>query len=114
MRDDKTYIVDIYRAARRIQDFTAGLTEEAFGKSELHQSAVIREFQVIGEAARVISQATKAAYPAIEWTRMIGLRHILVHEYFHIEYDILWKTVKNDLEPLIAQIEPLILSEHNE
>lgn len=65
MRTDETYFVDMLLAAYRIQEFVAELTDDTFRQSALHQSAVIREFQVIGEAARLISEKGKAAHPEI-------------------------------------------------
>ncbi len=108
MRDDRTYFLDMLIAARKIQTFTNDLSEETFNKSELHQSAVIREFQVIGEAARLVSNEGKATHSEIEWDEIAGMRNRLIHEYFRVKLYIVWDAVQNDIGKLIAQLEPLV------
>jgi uncharacterized protein with HEPN domain len=108
MRDDKAYFLDMLFAARKIQKFTSEITEAEFRESELHQSAVIRELQVIGEAARSISEDTKLAHPEVEWEQIAGMRNYIIHEYFRVKLHIVWDTVQNDIAGLIAQLEPLI------
>ena len=108
MRRDDAYLLDILIAARKALAFVADMTWEAFEISELHQNAVIRTLETIGEAARLVSQPTRDAHPEIPWERMIGMRHRLIHEYFRVDVTTVWDTVQNDLPPLIALIEPLI------
>jgi uncharacterized protein with HEPN domain len=108
MRDDKAYLLDIVIAARKIQKFVSDLSEDEFRKSELHQSAVIRELQVIGEACRSISAETKLAHPEVEWEQIGGMRNYIVHEYFRVKLHIVWDTVQNEIVRLINQLQPLI------
>ena len=79
MRDDDTHLLDMLLAARKVKKFAVGLTEGIFGQSELHQSAIIRELQVIGEAARLVSDDRKTALPQIQWAQIAGMRNRLVH-----------------------------------
>ncbi|MCC6612619.1 MAG: DUF86 domain-containing protein [Anaerolineae bacterium] len=95
-------------AARKIQRFVLGLSQEQFVASELHQSAIINELRIIGEASRVVSDETKGTTPQIAWTKIAGLRNRLVHEYFRIDLDIIWNIVQEDIPTLIEQIAPLI------
>jgi uncharacterized protein with HEPN domain len=88
------------------------MTWGAFEQSELHQNAVIRPLEIIGEAARRLSQQTRDAHPDIPWDQMIGMRNRLIHEYFRVNLTTVWETVRDDLPPSIALIEPLILPEH--
>ncbi len=111
MRDDATYLLDMLLAARKIQKYTDGISETAFRESELHQSAVIREIQVIGEAARLVSAETKAAHPEIEWEQIAGMRNRMIHEYFRIAVRVVWQTVQESIPALIIQLEPLVPSE---
>jgi uncharacterized protein with HEPN domain len=111
MRRDQAYLLDIVIAARQALRFLEGMTWEAFEQSELHQSAVMRPLEIIGEAARRISQQTREAHPEIPWAQMIGLRNRLIHEYFRIDLKTVWETVQNDLPCMIALIEPLVPSE---
>jgi len=108
MRRDEAYLLDILIAARRASEFLAGLTWEEFVASELHQSAVVRTLEIIGEAASRVSQDTRDAHPEIPWAQMIGMRHRLIHEYFRVDLATVWDTVQDDLPPLIALLEPLI------
>jgi len=114
MRDDSTYFLDILVAARKIQKFSAGLTQERFNESELHQSAIVRELQVIGEAARLVSAEGKTAHPEIDWDKIAGMRNRLIHEYFRVSLRIVWQVVQNDIPALIEQLEPLVPGGGNE
>jgi uncharacterized protein with HEPN domain len=64
--------------------------------------------QVIGEAARMISEPTKLSRPEIEWTTIAGMRNRIVHEYFRVDFEILWDTIQEDIPKLNEQLRPLI------
>jgi uncharacterized protein with HEPN domain len=104
MRDDDALLLDMLIAARKIQRFVAGMTFEEFEANEMAQSAVLREFQVIGEAARLVTDATRTACVGIEWQLIVGMRNRLVHEYFEIRLDVVWETVRSDIPILITQL----------
>ena len=108
MRQDDALLLDMLIAARKIQQFTASMTQDDFNQHEMVQSAVIREIQVIGEAARLISAATKEDHTAIAWQAIAGMRNRVIHEYFNIDLDILWDTITNDIPPLIEQLAGLV------
>ncbi len=108
MRNDKALLLDILIAGQKILKFTSGLTETEFDENELVQSAVIREIQVIGEAARLISEETKSMYAELDWTAMSSMRNRVVHEYFNIDLGIVWDTIRVDIPKLIRQVKPLI------
>jgi uncharacterized protein with HEPN domain len=108
MRSDETLLLDMLIAARRIQEFSTDLTADSFQKSKLHQSAIIREIQVIGEAARQISEATRNKHSRIKWAEIAGMRNRLIHEYFRIEIELLWDAVQRDIPELIDQLESLV------
>jgi uncharacterized protein with HEPN domain len=105
---DEAYLLDILIAARKVRRFTEGLSYQQFCTHEMVQSAVIREFQVIGEAVRLLSDEFKTTHPAIDWTAIIGMRNRLVHEYFDIRFDVVWQAAQVDIPGLIHQIEPLV------
>lgn len=106
-RDD-AYLLDILLAARQALEFTAGLEWEEFQADTMCQHATMRTLEIVGEAARKISDEIKAAHPEIPWNDMIGLRNRLIHEYFRIDVEKVWDTVQNDIPALIAAIEPLV------
>lgn len=111
MPRDEAYLLDILIAARKALQFLEGMTWQEFTQSELHQNAVIRPLEIIGEAARQVSPETRDAHPEIPWGQMIGMRNRLIHEYFRVNLTTVWETVQNDLPSLITQIEPLVPSE---
>jgi uncharacterized protein with HEPN domain len=91
-------------AIGRIQRYTGGLNEESFAGHSMVVDAVIRNFQVIGEAVRHVPDDVQARYPEIPWSLMQGMRHILVHDYYAVKLDVVWRTVQESLPPLL---EPL-------
>lgn len=108
MRSDEALLLDMLIASEKIVQFTANLSPAQFETSELHQSAVIRELQVIGEAARMISEQGKAAHQEIEWGKIAGMRNRIIHEYFRLDLDLLWSAAHEDVPKLIEQLKPLI------
>ena len=108
MRRDDALLLDMLIAARKIERFVSGLTVEQFAANDLVQSAVIRELQVIGEAARLITDETRTSVPQIDWHAITGMRNRLVHQYFSIRLDVVWETVHQSVPSLIAQLEPLV------
>ena len=108
MRRDDAWLLDMLLAAREAVEFATPLTFPEFEDDHLRQLAILKSVEIIGEAASRVSEETKAKHPDIPWTQIIGMRNRLVHAYFAIQLDIVWKVVQNDLPPLIAQLEPLI------
>lgn len=111
MRRDDALLLDMLIAARKINRFMHSVTVEQFASDELIQSAVIRELQVIGEAARLIPGATRKAIPEIDWHNIAGMQNWLVHQYFSIRLDVVWKTVRQDIPAPIRQLEQLVPGE---
>jgi uncharacterized protein with HEPN domain len=110
MRRDEAYLLDMLLAARKARQFVEGITQEEFAASELHQNAVIRPLEIIGEAAARVSPEARAAHPEIPWDLMVGMRNRLIHEYFRIDLLVVWETLQQDLPDLIALLEPLMTS----
>ena len=108
MRRDDAYLLDMLTAARDAVEFTAGLTFPQFDQSRLHQNAVLRAIETVGEAAARISQETRKAHPEIPWKEIVGMRNRLVHVYFDVNLYRVWETVHQDLPRLIAMLEPLV------
>ncbi|MEM9448246.1 MAG: DUF86 domain-containing protein [Cyanobacteria bacterium P01_E01_bin.6] len=101
---------DMAQAIRRIQEFTSDLTYDDYVDSILIQSAAERQFEILGEAARRLSDEFRQAHSKIEWRKIIGLRNILIHRYDEIRQQIIWETVVSELDPLLAQLENLLSS----
>ena len=98
---------DMLDAARTAVEFTKGLGFEDFLKDRKTRNAVERNLEIIGEAARCVSQETRESLSDIPWRSVIGLRNVLAHEYGEIRYEILWTVVRDKLAPLIARLEAM-------
>jgi len=110
-RDWPLRVQDILEAIGRIERHTRGLDFEGFRRSELAMDAVIRNFEVIGEAARFISSELETRHPDVPWADMRGFRNVLVHEYFGVNTEILWETAKNELPKLVAPLRRILETE---
>lgn len=107
-RSDKQYLLDISDAIDSIKDFLVDNSEEDFGRSDLLQSAVIRQFEIIGEAASRLSNDLKEKFKNVKWNDVVGMRHKMIHDYFEVSIDIVWDTAKNDLDNLQSQIQKIL------
>lgn len=101
MDRDKVYLEHIIEAVRRIKNYTSEITVDDFKKDPLVQDGVVRQLEIIGEAARVVSEATKKKYPDIPWYNISGMRNRLIHEYFQVDIDLVWNTATEDLQILL-------------
>lgn len=108
MRDYKLYLDDILQAIEKIEKYTEGLTAEKLKKEDLVVDGVVRNLEIIGEAAKNIPQDLKKKYSDIEWKKIAGLRDILAHEYFGIDLVILWDIIKNKLPELKTKVTRLL------
>ncbi|HKV10895.1 MAG TPA: DUF86 domain-containing protein [Thermoanaerobaculia bacterium] len=106
-RDD-AYFLDILIAARKVLQYTEGISWEGFKEDILLQDAVMRNLQIVGEAARKVSDESRAAHSGIPWAEIIGMRNRLVHEYFRIDVEKVWETARDDIPTLVRLIEPLV------
>ena len=103
-RDTKLFIKDILECIKNIEEFSKGLTRESFLKDKLRQSAIIRQIEIMGEAAKNIPTAFREEYPKIPWQKIAGMRDIITHGYFRVDLDVVWNIIKNDLSNLERQI----------
>ena len=101
---DMASLWDMLDAARAVVEFTQGRRFEELLADRMLRSAVERNLEIAGEAARRVSAETRDALPDIPWRSIIGLRNVLAHEYDEIRYEILWKLCKDELPVLIRQL----------
>lgn len=106
-RSPKLLVEDILESAKKIQRYTDGLNFEQFTLDEKTVDAVARNFEIIGEAANRLPEEFKSLHPNIEWNRIRGFRNRIVHDYFGIDYEIVWKIKENYLPELEAELEKL-------
>jgi len=99
-RDYRVYLDDIVEAIGKIEEYTRGFSLDDLRKNSMALDAVIRNLEIIGEAAKRIPEDVRRRHPEIEWKKVGGLRDILAHEYFGVDIEILWDIVRNKLGAL--------------
>ena len=107
-RDHLLLLEDMLDSALKIIRYTAELDFNSFVKDEKTVDAVVRNFEIIGEAANRIDPDFKTVNSEIEWSRIRGFRNRIVHNYFGIDFEIIWTIIENDLSSLISRLEILI------
>lgn len=107
MRDDDLRLKDIHEAIERIQRYSER-GRAAFDADELIQVWIIHFLQIVGEAARALAPETRTQAPDVPWTKIIGMRNIVVHQYFGIDTETVWRVVELDLPVLMKHIESLM------
>jgi uncharacterized protein with HEPN domain len=95
-------LLHILDAINEIQLYTSNIVLKAFLENSMMRFACVKQIEIIGEAANMISPETKAIFTDLEWKQIIGIRHILVHEYFGVDFDLIWQVIINDL-PLLKE-----------
>lgn len=104
MRDPTLYLKDILDAMDAIEKFVEDIEFDEFKRDDKTSSAVIRKFEIIGEATKNIPDKIRQTHPGIPWKEMAGMRDKLIHFYFGIKYDLVWRTI----EDVIPEVKPLI------
>jgi uncharacterized protein with HEPN domain len=108
VKDERLYLIHILESLGKIEDYTRG-GRDAFMGSPLVQDAVIRNFEVIGEAVKQIPDSLKLEHPEVPWRRIAGLRDVLIHQYMSVDLDAVWAIVDGEL-PEFRQVVAGILA----
>ncbi len=101
-------IEDMLEAIERIQSYAEGYTMESFAADQKTTDAIIRNFEILGEAAYHVPKDLKKQYPEIPWTNVSGMRHVLIHEYSGVDIEVVWKTIARRLPDLQSQLKKIL------
>jgi len=110
-KDDAVRLRHMLDAAREAMSFVRGRTRADLDTDRQLVLSLVKEVEIIGEAAYQLSEETRTSIPEMPWQDIMGMRHRLVHAYFDINLDILWRTIEADLPALVSILEPRIPSE---
>lgn len=107
-RPQLLYCQDILESGVAIQSYVKGVTYDGFVQDRMRYSAVIREFEIIGEAVGKLSEELKRQHPEIPWQDVKDFRNLLAHEYFGVDLEIVWNTIRDDLPMLLDAVRKII------
>lgn len=113
MRDYELYLDDILEAIKRIERYARGRTLGRLKKDTLVLDGIVRNLEIIGEAAKNIPNHIREKYPEIEWKKIAGLRDVLAHEYFGIDLEVVWDIVKSKLPVFKNQVNRILNKKNN-
>jgi uncharacterized protein with HEPN domain len=105
---DTTRLLHIVEAIDNVFEFTEHTTFEEYQANKLLRFAVVKNLEIIGEAAYLLTKEFKKEHPEVEWESVVYMRHVLVHGYYQIKDEIVWGTIQRDLKPLKEQVEKYI------
>jgi len=105
------FLKDILGSVENIRSFSKGLDKAGLKNNRLKQSAIVREIEIIGEAVKNLPISFREKYSSVPWRDIAGMRDVIIHSYFDIDLDAVWKTIKDDLPRLGYQIESILKQE---
>lgn len=104
-RDPKLFLLDILESANRARSYTEGLSQEEFEANPMVYDAVLRNLEIIGEAAKQVPQSLRSLAPSIPWRMICGFRDHIAHGYFGLDNDVVWEVVTQELPALVMEIQ---------
>ncbi len=109
--DDLTRLRHMLEASTEATTFIRGQSRISLDHDRKLVLALVKELEIIGEAASRLTAESRSRYPDLPWTDIVGMRNRLIHAYFDVDLDVLWSTVTEDLPPLVPQLEDIVLRE---
>ena len=107
-RDPRLFLTDMLESIEKIDRYTDGLSFDQFEASDMVLDAVVRNLEIIGEAARYIPPTLRERYTQIEWSRVVGFRNIVIHAYFAVDVEIVWTIATQRLPELEAVLQAML------
>lgn len=107
-RNEIVFIEDILECIQKIQNYIKNITETEFQNDSEKQGAIIRRIEIMGEATKKISSQTRKKYPNIPWKEMAGMRDVVIHEYFGISINLIWKVATKEIQEIKPEIEKIL------
>ena len=107
MKDERLYLSNIQECIERIEEYTKGGKEE-FMATKMIQDAVIRNFEIIGEATKRLSPELRSQYSDVPWQQMAGLRDVLIHDYLKVNLNLVWQIIEQNLSNLKRQVTAIL------
>jgi len=108
MKDDKLYLIHIWESIQRIESYSLD-GKAAFLSSNIMQDAIIRNFEIIGEATKHISPELRQSHPEIQWRELAGFRDVLIHNYMGVDLVEVWNIIKNELPQIKSSLKLLMV-----
>ncbi len=109
-REYRDFLEDMAQACRSVIRFVEGMTFDAYLEDEKTRFAVMRGYEILGEAVRHIPEELKLAHPEIPWTTMAAVRNRIIHGYFGVDDSVLFENISRELKPLLPQLEALAVA----
>jgi len=107
-RDVGLYLEDMIEAASRVQEYLRGVSSAQFARDPRTVDAVVRNLEILGEAAKGVPEAMRQRAPTVEWRKIAGLRDVLAHAYFQVDLDIVWDAATNKVPGLVEPVRRLL------
>ena len=107
-RDVRLFLTDMLEAIEKIERYTEGLTLEELWENDLVADAVVRNLEVIGEAARHVPMEVRECFPEINWRQIVAFRNVVIHEYFAVDLDIVWTVAERHLPQLKRAVQKIL------
>lgn len=107
-REEAFYLIDIQESCEKVLKYIMGMTQKDFIHNDLYFDAVMRNLEIIGEAAKHVSTETQQENPQVKWRKIADFRNLIAHQYFGISDEIVWDIVTNEIPALLSQIKIIL------